>query len=109
MLRKNPSWLAVFCLAALFTSCGVNSNVMFKVPKGEVNYDSIPMSPTEDYKISVDDKISFTLFTNNGAQIIDVMSGVSEEVNRASGDFEFVVRRNGEVELPVIGKIKATR
>lgn len=107
MLRKNPSWLAVFCLAALFTSCGVNSNVMFKVPKGEVNYDSIPMSPTEDYKISVDDKISFTLFTNNGAQIIDVMSGVSEEVNRASGDFEFVVRRNGEVELPVIGKIKA--
>lgn len=80
---------------------------MFKVPKGEVNYDSIPMSPTEDYKISIDDKISFTLFTNNGAQIIDVMSGVSEEVSRASRDFEFVVRRNGEVELPVIGKIKA--
>jgi polysaccharide biosynthesis/export protein len=87
------------------TSCGVNSNVMFKVPKGEINYDSIPMAPLEDYRISIDDKITFTLTTNDGAQIIDMISGVSEAGQRSTNLHEFVVRRNGEVELPVLGNV----
>ena len=89
--------------------CGVNSNLMFKEAKGEVTYnsDSIPMSPTEDYKISPDDKITFTLATNEGTGIIEQMSGVSKTGSQATGGTEYVVRRNGYVELPVIGKVKA--
>ena len=102
-----------FCtiLVALgIQSCGVNSNLMFKEAKGEVTYnsDSIPMFPAEDYKISPDDKITFTLSTNEGTEIIERMSGISEGTGGQSGtSAEFVVRRNGYVELPVIGKVKA--
>lgn len=98
--------LGIIVVCQLFASCGVNSNIMFKVPKGEVNYDSIPMFPIEDYRISVDDKISFEMYTNDGSAIIDNMSGVA--VNRVNGNSirEYVVRNNGEVELPVIGKVK---
>ncbi len=102
---KGLFWLIIAVGIGLLSSCGVNSNVMFKVPKGEVNYDSIPMAPAEDYKISVDDKMSFTLFTNNGAQIIDLMSGVSSVNGVNNGTYEYVVRRTGEVELPVIGNV----
>lgn len=107
---KGLKFLSFMIIALSFlqlTSCGVNSNVMFKVPKGDVNYDSIPMTPVAEYRISVDDRITFNLSTNDGAIIIDQMSGISEEqrINRAQ-QTEFVVRRNGEVELPVIGNVK---
>lgn len=88
-------------------SCNVNSNVMFKVPKGEINYDSIPMTPSEAYRISVDDRLTFDLTTNDGAVIIDRMSGVEELQRLNDRVYEYVVRRNGIVELPVIGEVRA--
>lgn len=110
MKRKYSIYLIIF-VTGLFQSCGINSNVMFKVPKGEVNYDSVPMLPQEDYVISVDDKIKFSLSTNNGAALIDQMNGINESdramTSTQNEKLEYVVRRNGEVELPVVGKIKA--
>jgi polysaccharide export outer membrane protein len=93
------------CVSLLLHSCGVNSNLMFKVPKGEMNYDSIPLQPMEDYRISVDDKITFDLTTNKGANIIDKMSGVDLESVATPSVYEYTVRRNGKVELPVIGEV----
>lgn len=104
---KNRYIILLACLAGFFMqSCGVNSNVMFKEAKDEVKYDSIPLNPTEDYKISVDDKITFTLTTNDGTDIIEKMSGISSEKVNASTVMEYIVRSNGEAELPVVGKIK---
>ena len=107
---KNSYFLLIaIVLVTLTQSCGINSNVMFKAPKGEVNYDSIPMAPLEGYKISVDDKITFTLSTNNGADIIGRMSGAAADAfaggNGQLGFKEYTVRRNGEVELPVVGNV----
>ncbi len=106
--------LLVFCVvvAAFIQSCGVNSNLMFKEVKGEevtYNSDSIPMAPSEDYRISPDDKITFTLSTNDGKQIIERMSGITEvrSGQTANTGIEYIVRRNGIVELPVIGKVRA--
>lgn len=90
----------------LIQSCGVNSNVMFKQAKDEVKYDSIPLNPTEDYRISIDDKITFTLTTNDGTDIIEKMSGISMEKGAGMSAIEYIVRSNGEAELPVVGKIK---
>jgi polysaccharide export outer membrane protein len=100
----------VCCLALLYllNACGVNSSIMFKAPKGEsVIVDSIPMYPVGDYRISVDDKLSFTLATNNGATILESMSGLSPDVNKNSGPSDYVVRSNGKVEIPVIGEVQA--
>jgi len=90
-----------------FSSCGLNSNIMFKAPKGEyAAKDSVPMFPSEDYKISVDDKMTFTLATNNGTKIIEAMSGVGQEGVGSSLGNEYVVRKSGNVELPILGEVK---
>ena len=68
-------------------SCGINSNVMFKVPKGGINFDSIPMYPTEGYRISLDDKLAFTLATNDGAEIITSSSGISSSNTGGSSGY----------------------
>lgn len=94
----------------LVSSCGINSNLMFKTPKGgDFKYDSIPMRPQEDYKISKDDRFIFTLSTNNGQKIIERMSGVgtTNQLAQVQQQIEFLVRSNGFVELPVIGDVKA--
>lgn len=91
----------------LFQSCGVNSNIMFKTPKGETaQTDSIPMTPNEDYKISMDDKLRFSLSTNNGTKIIESMSGIREGAAESGGTSEYIVRRGGSVELPIVGTVK---
>lgn len=98
--------LAVLFLSGL-GSCGVNSNIMFKAPKGEyASKDSVPMFPAEDYKISVDDKMSFTLATNNGTKIIESMSGIGQDGMGASVNAEYIVRKSGKVELPILGEVK---
>lgn len=93
-------------ILTLVSSCGVNNNVMFKEAKGVKSNDSIPLTPTEDYKISVDDKFTFSLSTKNGTRIIEDMTGISEEGGGGANDLEYVVRQNGEAKLPIIGMVK---
>jgi polysaccharide export outer membrane protein len=106
----------IIVLSSLFIGCGVNSNLMFKEPKGldsaKVNSDSIPLKPNEAYRIGVNDKLSFTLSTHKGTRIIESMAGISGGnstggggATSAKGGREFLVRQDGEVELPVIGDI----
>lgn len=99
--------ICVFCFILGLGSCGVNSNIMFKAPKGEyASKDSVPMFPTEDYRISVDDKMTFTLATNNGTKIIESMSGIGQEGVGSSITTEYVVRKSGKVELPILGEVR---
>jgi polysaccharide export outer membrane protein len=90
------------------SGCAINSNIMFKEAKGEemVPSDSIPLNPKEDYKISIDDKITFSLSTNDGKRIVESLSGVGD-MNRMQGiGQEYLVRKTGFVELPVVGEVK---
>jgi polysaccharide export outer membrane protein len=86
--------------------------MMFKIPKGEnFQFDSIPLKPTEDYVIGPGDRFTFFFSTNNGERIISGLSGV----NGTDGQFfnrnmqniqDYLVRRDGTAELPVIGIMK---
>ncbi len=84
----------VCCLAV---SCGIiNSNFMLKSPKGEhAVSDSISFVRTEDYTISISDKIGFTLMTNDGSGIVTNLPNT-----------DFVVRNNGSVDMPILGDVK---
>jgi polysaccharide export outer membrane protein len=108
MTRKNKFGLLLsFGVFFLVESCGVNSNIMFKSPKGEyANSDSIPMKPLQDYQISIDDKLTFTLATNNGTKIIESMSGINQQGLGAGSGSDYAVRRTGNVELPILGEVK---
>jgi polysaccharide export outer membrane protein len=112
-MNKELKLFGILIVFALLTSCGVNSNMMFKEPvKDEkaVNSDSIPLIPSGEYTISVNDNLTFTLSTNEGAQIIEGISGIgSVKGGQAQGQnrnmMGYLVRKDGKVELPVVGKI----
>lgn len=108
MFKSINLLIAIIGCLILSTSCGVNSNLMLKQAKEtEVNSDEIPLFPKEEYKIAVNDKLAFRLYANEGADLID---GTSKESLGASGDadrIEYVVLRDGRVELPKIGYVEA--
>jgi polysaccharide export outer membrane protein len=105
-LRKMQFLVFIVLNVILMNSCAVNSNIMFKEAKGlAVNSDSIPLHPKEAYKIAVDDKISFTMSTNDGKRIIEGMTGTGESQLRLVQQHDYLVRQNGMVELPMIGEI----
>lgn len=92
-------------LLGVGSSCGINSNLMFKTPKGVAERsDSIPLRPTTEYTISRDDKFSFTLYTNGGKRIVENMAGMNDaQVNPEIP--EYIVRSNGTAELPIVGEV----
>lgn len=109
MLYKiNIKYLFFIALCAFVSGCGINSNVMFKVSKEDsVHYDSIPMNPITDYLISIDDKIKFQLYTNDGEVLLINNADVSEKnVTGNSSSVEYLVKRDGTVALPKIGNVK---
>ena len=98
--------MSFLIVGIVFQQCGINSNIMFKSPKGEhANADTIPMTPLADYQISVDDKLTFSLSTNNGTKIIESMSGIKSEGNSSGNSSAYIVRNTGLVELPILGEV----
>ena len=102
----------------LSTSCGnINSNILFKIPKGaDFKYDSIPLTPEQDFKLSPGDRFSFIFGTNDGEKIILSQSGLNNsvsggQVNLANqiqnrqNQLTYLVRQDGSTNLPVIGVI----
>lgn len=106
MTRTGIYCCLLLLLAGMMsTSCGINSNLMFRTPKGvEEKTDSIPLRPTTEYTISRDDKFTFKLYTNGGKRIVENMAGMNEgRINEENP--EYIVRPNGNAELPLIGNI----
>lgn len=105
LILKQLLFSCSLLLLLLMQSCAINSNIMFKEAKGLAAIsDSIPMSPKESYRISVDDKIAFKLSTNNGKMIVEGLSGITP-LNVIQQKFEYIVRPNGTVELPIVGNV----
>jgi polysaccharide export outer membrane protein len=108
-MKKRGIYLLSFLLIIFaLQSCGVNSNIMFKTPKGsDFKYDTISMRPKEDYRISRDDRFIFTISTNSGQRIIERMSGLaSGQVMTAGQQIDYLVKSDGYVNLPILGEIK---
>jgi polysaccharide export outer membrane protein len=109
-MKKNKNFIAFFTLfvaVTLVSSCGVNSNIMLKSPTGEyADLDSLPLRPEEEYIISPDDKIVFSISTNDGTKLIESLSSIENSIKPSGFSSEFLVRQDSLVELPVLGNIK---
>lgn len=104
---KTSTYLFITLLGIFLGSCNINSNVMFKEAKGDTVYhDSIPLKPLEDYLISVDDKIQFQLYTNEGEVLLSSNASVSDRTLNSANTVHYVVRRDGTVNIPKIGSVK---
>ena len=84
---------------------------MFKSPVGEfAMVDSLPLKPEyiAAYKIGVEDKLTFSLYTNNGSKLIEGISTITDSSSGGGGvkSPEFLVLKDSTVDLPVMGRIK---
>jgi len=106
---KKELWFIITLGILVIQGCGVNSNLMWKQEKGtEVNSATIPLIPEEEYKLSIDDKIKFNLTTNDGAILIENMSGIADKQIQSVKEVEYLIRRDGTVELPKLGKVRVS-
>jgi polysaccharide export outer membrane protein len=105
-------FLVVFAIGLILHSCAnVNSNVLFKIPKGEnFQYDSLPLKPSQDYVIGPGDRFNFLFSTNKGEKLITGLSGVKgvdgQTFFQSTVIQDYLVRTDGTAELPVIGNMK---
>jgi polysaccharide export outer membrane protein len=112
MIRKSYFFLFI-TIVLLLQSCNawknVNSNQMFKTPKdGSFKFDSLQMEPSDDYRIGPGDRFVFVFSTNNGERIINGLSGVAGTAGgiqfTGQNVMDYLVRRDGTAEIPVIGE-----
>jgi polysaccharide export outer membrane protein len=67
--------------------------------------DSMPLMPREDYRLSKDDKFTFTLSTNDGKNILEGLAGIGQ-VSVGGNQNEYLIRSDGFTVLPVVGEVK---
>jgi polysaccharide biosynthesis/export protein len=120
---RYASLFAVLTGLLFLTSCGLNSNIMFRKPSKEgltIIRDSIPMIPMEEYRISPNDRVSLMMMVNDGTRVIDMFAGVPQTVGGGAGGgmnqmmmrqgqgggMGYVIRPNGFTDLPMVGEIK---
>lgn len=82
----------------------MRSEVMFRHPKDYVFEELVIDTTKTEYTIQPYDIISFAVFTNEGAIILEQSTGPAEaRVATSSLPVDFTVNDKGEVEFPVIG------
>ena len=106
----------VICLTLIY-SCTINSNRMLRTPK-DYNFDKIENELNNiEYKIDINDQLTFQLYTNNGFQLIDMFSSdnsnginqsqrMMQQNNLGVGNGSlYLVRQDSLVEFPIIGDL----
>jgi polysaccharide export outer membrane protein len=118
---KYYKYFSILALLYIFTSCGINSSLMLKVPKESepkpdslktfqekyyklYSKDSVPLLPREDYRMSIDDKFTFSLSTNDGKNILEGLTGITQG-NAGVSLNEYLIRTDGKTVLPVVGEV----
>ncbi|MEZ4937082.1 MAG: polysaccharide biosynthesis/export family protein [Crocinitomicaceae bacterium] len=103
--------LAISLLVLALNSCGINSNLMFKTTK-DYPFDSLPDSSQIEYKLSINDEITFRLFSNQGFKILDIVSGEASTTANNNQSLSqgtaitYKVEQDSTVKLPIVGKVK---
>ena len=75
--------------------------------KSDYVFDEIDYKNNPEYKIAANDIIDFRLYTNDGFEVIDMVSQSSS--NRAilnqTNIIQYNIRKDSLVELPIIGEV----
>jgi polysaccharide biosynthesis/export protein len=99
----------MFATILILDSCTINSNRILKAPKGFV-YNNIETELNQnEYKININDQLTFQLYTRNGSQLVDMYTQTSKEENilrimqfQNTGSL-YLVREDSLVDFPIIG------
>ena len=109
---KRIFWIGLLAVMA-FGSCTVNRDIMFKTPVG-YEFDEIPEVDSVEYRISPYDRLRFSLFTNDGYKLVDIIGqsqqqggGNNAQAIRQFG-LTYLVEQDGLVKLPTLGRVDLT-
>jgi polysaccharide biosynthesis/export protein len=103
----------LICSILLLSSCNINPSVMFKVPK-KYSYDTDQTIGNVDYKISPNDILGFSVYTNDGFKLVDLTTNASDvrgnisNNNNINNMTQFLVEPDGQIKLPIVGKVKVS-
>jgi polysaccharide export outer membrane protein len=97
----------IFFLAILiaFSSCRLVPNRMFKTPKDYAFAKDTVHTVPGPYIIQQEDKIELHIFSNDGFRLVDI---TQSNITAAANDegILYIIEEDGEVKLPVIGRMK---
>jgi polysaccharide export outer membrane protein len=100
--------LLFFGLALFISGCGwLNPNIMLKTKKGYQFSKFSDSTNLKEYRLSVNDIISFNLYSNEGFKLVDLTS-----LNNANTGYRFentlayLIEVDGFCKLPILGKTK---
>jgi polysaccharide export outer membrane protein len=101
--------LILFAGMLLLSSCNINPSVMFKVPRG-YQYANDQTIGNIEYRISANDIIGFSIYTNDGFKLVDLTTSTtninSVMQSTANSQTRFIVEADGMIKIPIIGKVK---
>ena len=107
MHKLYKAFIAIGLSSIILSGCkSLNPSVMLKTGK-DYKYDAFPATPSIEYKISINDELSFSIFSNDGFKVVDALAGVTGGTmlsgrNRGmTTDIEF----DGTAKLPLLGRI----
>ena len=107
MVGRIQRLLIFILFTVLIASCKLKSEVMFK-PEKEYPFSELAIDTTKaEYTIRPYDIISFAVYTNEGAVILEANTGPADmRVGLLSQFMDLTVNSLGEVDFPVIGNVK---
>ena len=102
-MKKLPLvFIASIVTLLILHGCKVNRQFMFQVPE-DYSYSPLKLdSGLSNYVISPGDEISFELYTNQGATIIEFSTGSKGEQSRNPAN-NMIINVEGKTEFPMIG------
>jgi polysaccharide export outer membrane protein len=102
--------LLYFSILLLFlSSCSwLNPSIMLKTSKAYQYAKNPDSTNAADYRISPNDIVEFSLYSNDGFKLVDLTSVSANNQNafRIQNSIEYLIESNGEIKLPVLGKVK---
>lgn len=104
-MRKLFSLLG---LMLLLSGCGwLNPSIMLKTGKNYQFTQNPDTVKSVDYKISSNDILEFNIYSNDGFRLVDLTSLNSSNTGfRFESGLEYLVESDGNVKLPILGRIK---
>ena len=109
-MHKKSLLVSVFACLIAFSSCNINTSIMFKTDKNYPYKIDQTISNVE-YKIAVNDILGVSVYTNDGFKLIDLTANSSSVQDKSVGSGNLAgnsydVDIDGLVKLPIIGRIK---
>jgi len=115
MKNSVPKIVFIPFLLLLLNSCGINSNLLLKTPKGYEKFaDELTLIDTAnkskaEYVLDVNDILQMRFFTNHGVKILDIGSatdgGNQMQLFNPNTSLNYVIQKDSTIRFPILDSV----